>query len=262
MKKLAGFLNYNVYYINKDTVLLHKNVDDTVLVDLNHKDLNKSKITSRIPSSYVLLHGSDPRDNHQELVNNWIKSRYNKFIKVIYDSSYFNGLVREFKKGIYNTKGFSTNNKTYYSCRDIFKGHFHKNNKNVYFRLNKSLHDFGNLVQFINKVEKRLKIKEKTTFFETLDPRTAKIIVSSFWLDHWLKRSLFTLLIRCGTKTKRNESISKGLDRHWYAKSTKKAINKFLNGYTELGKSYLSGPQRGWKTCFYGNKHLDYLKKN
>ena len=130
---------------------------------------------------------------------------------------------------------------------------------------------------FISSCENLLQLNKKTIFFETDMKNVIFLRPSQFWMDCYMKRSLFTLLCRIGIfyKNKNFENqlfgevedvkIEKISDCYKFARNTKPAIMRFFGGYNQ----YIGfGPDRddifpekhGWVQEFQ-NKNHDYIKK-
>lgn len=112
---------------------------------------------------------------------------------------------------------------------------------------------------------------EKSKFFVTNLNFVLWIEPSNFWRKCPMKISLFTMLLRCGLNYKGN--YEEALYSTEHSKRTKKAIQRFLYGFTEssFDKSAFVGIGKGWVNCF-NDKNIeticerltcpDYLDKN
>ncbi len=113
------------------------------------------------------------------------------------------------------------------SCREEFFGSFGKNTKWIGFItpvLNIKL-----LNKFFTKIENQLKIKKQTVFYHSNLKGAVIIEVADFWLENQCRRSLFTLLLRCGAVYFKND-FDKAINSYNLAKATKNAIHYFLAG--------------------------------
>jgi hypothetical protein len=79
---------------------------------------------------------------------------------------------------------------------------------------------------------------------------------SNFWRFCETKRSLLTLLIRCGMAF--NSNYEEALFSKRAAQKTRVAIERFLFGFTKYIPHYYDKP--GWKNTFQ-NKNEDQVKK-
>lgn len=138
-------------------------------------------------------------------------------------------------------------------CRDIFHPQLY--NLDIFF----FAHDPGksfNVASFMEIVEK----KANVDFFSEYGPTQRKSIMwirpSKWWTIKSMRRSLFTILLRCGNNYKKD--FKQALFSDYYANATKYAINRFLNGYT-----HYIGSKKGWFEQFYeakiSNKEIDSL---
>ena len=131
----------------------------------------------------------------------------------------------------------------WYVCRDLFHGVLY-NLKFFFFS-----HDLGKghcIAAFIKKVEEKLDIQPRSEFGPTQRKTIMWIKPSKWWTGRTMRRSLFTILLRCGDAYNPNkDNFEKALFSYSYAKNTKIAINRFLAGYTDY-----TGKKRGWYKQF------------
>lgn len=119
-------------------------------------------------------------------------------------------------------------------------------------------HRCKNIAAFISIVEDKLNIKEKTVIGPTQRYNISWLNVSSFWTSTSMKRSLFTILLRCGVnfKTKLN-NFEEALFSVVYTKHTEYAVRRFMQGNTRY-----TGKRKGWYNQFYWNgcKRTNHIK--
>jgi hypothetical protein len=134
-------------------------------------------------------------------------------------------------------------------CRENFSKKFTSNTRGIFFSCAEEQSEF--VGEFIEKTEDIL-IKaalqniNKSKFFKTNLNFAIWIEPSSFWLDCPMKRSLFTILLRCGLSYK--DDYEKALYSIHHSKITKDAIQRFLYGFTEFVQEgeILDGIGKGW----------------
>lgn len=168
-----------------------------------------------------------------------------------------------------NRDAFATPASPWRTCRDQFSHDFVPNTKTIYYMFNPANAAFPhcddvdqgckNIARFFRDTEERLKWK-KTHFYKTNYPNILYVNIRS---NRWLKgsslfRSLFTLFLRAGVNYSPNISYDEALQANTYSRGSVNAINKFLDGYTVISKSYKTKDK--WYDAFNG-KSLDRLKK-
>ncbi len=108
-------------------------------------------------------------------------------------------------------------------------------------------HKCKNIAAFIHVVEDILDIKERSLIGPTQRYNISWLNVSSWWTKTSMKRSLFTILLRCGVNYKIKEhNFNEALFSIVYTKHTEYAVKRFLEGNT----SY-TGKKKGWYNQFY-----------
>lgn len=139
-------------------------------------------------------------------------------------------------------------------CRDVFNPYLYK--IDIFFyahKLNKGI----NILYFMQKIEKKLII------FSDYGPTQKKSIMwirpSKWWTTKPIRRSLLTLLIRCGENYDfKKNNFKDALFSDPYSKATKYAINRFLSGHT-----HYTGSKKGWFDQFdenkFSKKYIDSL---
>lgn len=119
-------------------------------------------------------------------------------------------------------------------------------------------HRCKNIAAFIYSIEDKLNIEEKTVIGPTQRYNISWIKVSSWWTKTSMKRSLFTILLRCGVNFKLQENnFEEALFSSVYTKHTEYAVRRFLDGNTKY-----SGKKKGWYNQFYwgGGNRWDHKK--
>lgn len=131
----------------------------------------------------------------------------------------------------------------WYSCRDLFHSILY-NLKLFFFS-----HKLGKghcIAAFMKKVEEKLDVQPRSEFGPTQRKTIMWVKPSKWWTSKAMRRSLFTILLRCGDAYIPNkDNFEKALFSNQYAKETKTAVNRFLAGYTEY-----TGKKRGWYNQF------------
>lgn len=143
-------------------------------------------------------------------------------------------------------------------CREQFAAKFNESIEGFYFShpIGKS-YDIG---EFINKFELIIGVENYTEFAITEKQNILWIKQSDFWTNCQIKRSLFTILIRCGmnydAKIDNFDDVLFGeYKENIYLKETKSALLRFMFGFTYFtGKinNYTSTTvvKHGWKEEF------------
>ncbi len=164
----------------------------------------------------------------------------------------------------YPTKGCFTLETPFkwYTCREEFGKVFTDSTKGFYFaNLNSKPEDVAN---FIYKTEQILKITnpkiEDSVFSITDRPFALWVSPSAFWNSCFMKRSLFTILLRSGLSyvtSEDNYEIALYSDK--YASPTSLSIRRFLFGFTEFSTSGNPVGSQGWYYHFNSAK-LDTVR--
>lgn len=114
-------------------------------------------------------------------------------------------------------------------------------------------HRCKSIAAFMSVVEDILNLEERTLIGPTQRYNISWIKVSSWWSKTSMKRSLFTILLRCGVNYKIKENnFNEALFSVVYTKHTEYAVRRFLEGNTRY-----TGKIKGWYNQFYwggGNK--------
>lgn len=142
----------------------------------------------------------------------------------------------------------------WYYCRDIFHKYLH--NLKLFF-FSHSTSKGRSIIAFMQKIEKKLQLKDLSEYGLTQRKTIIWIKPSRWWTQKAMRRSLFTALLR----TAENYSYSKdnfeeALFSHLYTKGTRCAIERFLAGYTRY-----TGKKRGWykQFCDLKSEEIDFL---
>lgn len=147
-------------------------------------------------------------------------------------------------------------------CREHFSVQFTENCKGFYF-----CHSFGksdDVANFISKFENIVQINQKqefSTFRKTCRRNIIWIEPSVFWLKCKMKRSLFTILARCGmnyfTENDNFDDVLFGnYKENIYLKDTKSAFLRFMFGFTDWNNIDVTNKnnqdeRHGWREEFY-----------
>ena len=114
-------------------------------------------------------------------------------------------------------------------------------------------HRCKNIAAFIFQIENKLNIDEKTIIGPTQRYNISWIRLSPWWSSTSMKRSLFTIFLRCGVFYKiKEDNFEDAVFSSIYTKNTKYAVQRFLEGNTRY-----NGKKSGWYNQFFwggGNK--------
>jgi hypothetical protein len=105
------------------------------------------------------------------------------------------------------------------------------------------------IADYIYRVESHLGIKEKTKFQYTENNKVSWVIASPWWVCNQMRNSFFTICLRAALLWRRNANMNwrDVLFLQNYAATTRKAVERFLDGYT-----HYTGLIRGWARQFTG----------
>ena len=116
-----------------------------------------------------------------------------------------------------------------------------------------TMHRSKNIAFFINRTEEKLELKEKSVIGPTQRYNISWIRISPWWTQTSMKRSFFTILLRCGVNYKiKQNNFEEALFSSVYTKRTSYAVKRFMEGHTRY-----TGKKKGWYNQFYwggGNK--------
>ena len=157
---------------------------------------------------------------------------------------------------------FDTEPLVFETCREKFGKLWNKDIKGFYMRHQKN--EGVNVASFILKTEEVLGRKRFTRFAET-NRDILWIEPSIFWRCCRMRRSLFTILVRCGRHYYLPHiDYEDALFSEPYTTLTRNAVMRFLFGYTKyVGPSLETSNSieyLGWKSFFNG-KSNDYLRR-
>lgn len=141
-------------------------------------------------------------------------------------------------------------------CREQFAAKFNEKTEGFYFSHPENKGE--NVANFLIKFEDIIELEVFSTFSKTNKDTILWIDIAPFWLNCFMKRSLLTILLRCGINydsdfdealfgTQFKESI--------YTIETKPAIMRFMFGFTKFTGQEVSGAfqsviKHGWKEEF------------
>ena len=154
------------------------------------------------------------------------------------------------------------------TCRDRFANVFIESVEGFYFSYGEATDSPENIANFLRKTEIILSVSSKigpfSEFSLTNRPYAMWIKPSKFWRVCPLRRSLLTILLRCGRTYKSlDDNYEESLAAESYAKNTSLAIKRFLFGFTEFNTKGYAGNaivgSNGWQAIFNGVS-LDYIR--
>ena len=130
----------------------------------------------------------------------------------------------------------------WYRCRDLWQVKMGK--PDVFFLAHKNGKS-KNIIEFMKQVENILNLEQKSEYGLTQKKFIIYIKPSKWWLDKAIKKSLFTLLLRCGSIYNKN-NFQQALISEEYLEKTKESVDRFLSGHTNY-----NGKVRGWYNQFF-----------
>ena len=160
---------------------------------------------------------------------------------------------------------FSLDNPSFawFKCREQFAPKFLKETEGFFFSI---VSPFGNqlegIASFIGRTEEILSeahVLENTKFSKTTRPHALWVVPSMFWRECPVRRSLLTILLRCGqVYDPEKNNYETALKSDPYAVITEMAIRRFLFGYTTSTEKNTNPP--GWRDLFQ-NKTIEDIRK-
>jgi hypothetical protein len=134
------------------------------------------------------------------------------------------------------------------TCRVEFASDFQRGKNWIGFQILNLKIDLLN--EFFQNIEKKLNIKNPTVFYYS-NENVVVINVSSFWMKTALKRSVFTLFLRCGAMYY-NGNFLNAINSYDLTYKVKSALERFLDGhtFTRLRKIDNDGYPAGFVTLF------------
>jgi hypothetical protein len=141
-------------------------------------------------------------------------------------------------------------------CRELFHGQLH--NLELFF----FSHNVGKgqpISAFVQKVEDMVNVYPQTKFGPTQRKTIMWIEPSRWWTSRGMRRSLFTILLRCGSEYSISKNnFDEALMSDPYVIDTEYAVRRFLSGCTQY-----TGRNKGWhkqfKALHPSNKEIDQL---
>lgn len=145
-------------------------------------------------------------------------------------------------------------------CREQFAAKLY-NSPTPYFYFSHPEKKGEDIANFIVKFENILGIDQFSVFAKTGRNEVLWINPSEFWLDCYLKQSLYTIILRCGINYKTeidnfDDALFGSYKECDYVNQTKVAILRFMFGFTEYcgDKTEISSTanviKHGWKEEF------------
>ena len=131
------------------------------------------------------------------------------------------------------------------NCRERFATTFGEQIEGFFFS-HKGIME--NVVNFIEKTETEILEVPKSVFNPTNRGYALWVEPSMFWKCCEMRRSLFTILLRCGQSYEGN--YDEALFSTDYAKRTKDAIVRFLFGFTKYIPEGYHWNYKGWVAIF------------
>jgi hypothetical protein len=144
----------------------------------------------------------------------------------------------------------------WYNCREAFANVFTSKTKYIVFYHRKNAGQ--RITKFINRIEKQVKVwprSEITGIKNRPGSQISVMKVSRWWTKNPARKSLLTILLRCGENYKWN-NFEKALKSNLYIRKTKKAVDKFLQGHTRW-----VGFFAGWFDQFNSYSDEDSIEK-
>lgn len=122
-------------------------------------------------------------------------------------------------------------------------------------------HKGRDVANFLSKFEQIVGIHPVSSFAETNKNVVLWVNVSPFWISCWLKRSLLTILLRCGINYNSDQdnfddALFGNYKENIYVRETKSAVLRFMFGFTKfVGKNPINVFQssivkHGWREEF------------
>lgn len=152
-------------------------------------------------------------------------------------------------------------------CRENFASAFTSTINGIYF--SHPAGDGDKVAHFITRMEDTLMAVSCESFEHTKFSKcnlnfALWIEPSEYWKMCEMRRSLFTILLRCGLKyDSKIDNFEEALYSDQYIAGTKDAIQRFLFGFTRYvkGKEKISGIGKGWYSYFTSLKPEDIRAK-
>lgn len=122
---------------------------------------------------------------------------------------------------------------TWHKCREQFAPFWKPEVDGFFFS-----HESGHLTRqgiadFVCRAEKVLELEGESTFSPTTIPTISWVEPHGFWKQCFMRRSLFTVLLRAGRQYKIDlDNFEEALYSEKYLNETKTAVMRFLFGFT------------------------------
>ena len=146
------------------------------------------------------------------------------------------------------------------TCRERFAKSFSSVVEGFYY---KHKPDGGrNVAAFLLRTEEVLREKTYSTFAETNRESILWVEPSNFWRRCSMRRSLLTILLRCGILYDvERDNYEEALFNQEYVIPTRRAVMRFLYGFTRYRSPELASDStiqvRGWKSVFESKGESD-----
>ena len=139
------------------------------------------------------------------------------------------------------------------TCRERFACKFSRSTKGFYFKHPNNKGE--DVAAFILKTENIVKVRSHSKFSKTNKPSVLWFEPAWFWRSCRCRRSLLTILLRAGMIYEQDtDNYETALFTYKYIVPTKKAVMRFLYGYTKYVGPELGGSptleSTGWKGIF------------
>ena len=154
------------------------------------------------------------------------------------------------------------------TCRERFAKHFNEKHNKFFFKHGR---DKGvEVATFVRKIEDilGLNLNQRSKFSKTNRDTILWVESSVFWSKCPMKRSLYTILLRAGLLYEsEKDNLEEALFSEKYVKRTKRAVMRFLFGFTEYNDEIISIDgagvpfNTGWVKIFE-KKNDDFLISN
>lgn len=146
-------------------------------------------------------------------------------------------------------------NSEWKKCREQFASNFTATIPGFFF--SHKPNNGHNVAAFIAKTEEILALTNKldvyTKFGRTNRLYATWIELTKFWSECECRRSLFTILLRCGDNYDAEaDNYEEALDSVGYSKNTIIAVRRFLYGHTRFNKANPGTSGMGWYSLFHG----------
>ena len=141
---------------------------------------------------------------------------------------------------VYNRLVKIVNHFTY--CREIFNQDYYFDSGTEYVGYIAPNLNILLVNQFFNKLAQKYGLKAKIVIYQTNYKDAIVIKVPNFWKNTFVRREVFTLLLRCAAQYfKKEQDIACALTKYPLTFSCDVALKRFLTGYTVCTKEDLGG---------------------